>query len=93
MLEFHMEVAGSKYFTLCSPLEYLSNKSLFWHTDNFAASKIVASSKTQTQNKSPKKRFSCLQMKIINPQNTIALVQRVMGKLTECDYNIGKFYL
>ena len=61
--------AGSKYFTLCSPPECMSNSSLFWHTGNFAASKVVASgsSKPELQKKSrEKKSFSRLQMKIIN---------------------------
>ena len=38
-----MVSAGNKYFTLCSPPECLSNNSLFFHTDNFATSKIVES--------------------------------------------------
>ena len=49
--------AGSKYFKICSPPEYLSNSSLFWHTNNFAANKIVVSgcSKPELQTKDEKK--------------------------------------
>ena len=31
------------YYSLCSLPKFLNNNSLFWHTDNFAASKIVES--------------------------------------------------
>ena len=63
-----MGSVGNKYITLCSPPECLSNNSLFWHTDNFAASKIVesGSSKPKLQIKVVKKSFSCQQMKNIN---------------------------
>ena len=57
--------------TLCSPLKCLSNNTLFWNTDNVAASKIVASgsSKPELQTKAVKKKcFSHLRMKIINPK-------------------------
>ena len=74
-----MGSVGSKYVTLCSPPECLSNNSLFSHTDNFAASQIVQSSsskpklQTKLEKKRKKKRFSCLQMKNINlkiPRNS-----------------------
>ena len=65
-----MGSASSKYITLCSPPECLSNNSLFWHTGNFAGRKIVESgiSKPKLQPKAIKKRrsFSCLQMKNLN---------------------------
>ena len=55
-----MQRAGSKSFSLCSPPECLSDNSLFLHTDNFAASKIVASgnSKSELQTKTVKKLFT-----------------------------------
>ena len=31
------------YYSLCSLPKFLNNNSLFWHTDNFAASKIIES--------------------------------------------------
>ena len=87
-----MGSAVSKYVTLCSPPEFLSNNSLFWHTDNFAASKIVesGSSKSKLQTKAVKKRKKKLFMSAnekYKPQY-LALVQRAMGKLIECDDNI-----
>ena len=44
--------------TLCSPPECLGINSLFWHTENFAASKIVEldSSKPKLQTKAVRKK-------------------------------------
>ena len=53
-----MGSVGSKYVTLCSPPECLSNNSLLWHTDdNFPASKIIesGSSRPKLQIKAVKK--------------------------------------
>ena len=64
MQKFHLGRAGSKYFTLCSSLECLSNNSLFWHMDNFAIRKIVASGSSKSK----------LQIKVnenYKPQNTL----------------------
>ena len=49
-------------------LKCLSNNSLFWHTDNVTASKIVESgnSKPELQINAVKKRFSSLYIKDIN---------------------------
>ena len=54
------------YLVLIS--KWLSNNSLFWHTDKFTVSKIVESgrSKPKLQIKVVKKNFSCLYMKNIN---------------------------
>ena len=44
------------YYSLCSLPKFLNNNSLFWHTDNFVASKIVesGSSKLELQEKPSK---------------------------------------
>ena len=68
-----MGSASSKYMTLCSPPECLSNNSLFWHTNNFAASKMVesGSSKSNLQTKAEQKRkFFMSANGKYKPQNT-----------------------
>ena len=50
------------YYSLCSLPKFLNNNSLFWHTDNFAASKIVesGSSKPELQEKAIKMFDICI---------------------------------
>ena len=85
-----MGSTDSKYFTLCSPPECLSNNLLLWHTGSFAASKP----KLQTKAVKKEKIFMFANEKYIYIYIFIyALVQRVMGKLIEYDDNIQKFYL
>ena len=59
------------YYSLCSLPKFLNNNSLFWHTDNFAASKIVesGSSKPELQEKAVK-IFDICKVKNLNLEIT-----------------------